>query len=123
MGDADLAALQAEVEALRAELAAQQRTVPALPSEHDGTPITWRPWTPAPLLSHVDAACPQCAHPGPSLLTFGLAGEKQKIRFQANRCPACRETRVYRREPAAYGLPRIILIAYHPPRSEVPGGR
>jgi hypothetical protein len=118
MTDTDLLA---EINALRAELAAQQRTIPALPDEDDMRRITWRPWQQPPTpIAHIDLACHQCDHPGPQMLAFGLVGsEKPVIAYQANRCPSCQEMRVYRREPAPLGPPRVVLteIAYHPPQT------
>ncbi|WP_030506390.1 hypothetical protein [Microbispora rosea] len=118
MADADLLA---EIAALRAELAAQQRTIPALPSENDGQAIRWQPWRQAPeILAHVDLACAQCAHPGPPLIAFGLVEERRPvIRYQASRCPACQEMTVYRRDHPKYGMPgtRLVEIAYHPPQT------
>jgi len=109
--------LLTEIAALRAELAAQQRTIPALPEQHDGERIRWLRWEPAPTLSHVPAECYQCAHPGPLMLALGVAGEPGVIRYHASRCPSCQEMRVYRRDYAPYGL-RVNLteIAYHPPQ-------
>lgn len=108
--------LLAEIDALRAELTAQQRTIPALPDEHDGHAITWRPWLEAPVaLSHLDNGCHQCDHPGPQMLAFGLTTEPDqrgpRIRYHAFRCPACQEMRVSRRHPV------IEEIAYHPPQA------
>jgi len=106
--------LLAEITALRAELAAQQRTIPALPAEHDMRRITWRPWQQPPTpIAHIDLACHQCGHPGPQMLALGFVGsEKPIIAYQANRCPSCQEMRVYRRDPAP-----LTEIAYHPPLS------
>ncbi|GAA2411607.1 hypothetical protein GCM10010404_81920 [Nonomuraea africana] len=123
MDDVELAALRAQVTTLEAALTVRQRSIPALPRLDGATPITWRRWQAAPLLSHVDSACEQCAHPGPQQITFGLdsrAGRKPVICYQANRCPACQEVRVYRRDEATTGWPRAVLteIAYHPSRTE-----
>ncbi len=108
--------LLAEIDALRAELAAQQRTIPALPAEHDGNAITWRPWEQAPVaLCRIDNGCHQCDQPGPLMLAFGLTTERgergPRIRYNAHRCPACQEMRVYRRYPVTEE------IAYNPPQT------
>lgn len=112
--------LKARVDALLAELATRQTTIPALPGTIDGQAVTWRPWQQPPTpITHVDVSCPQCAHPGPPMLALGLAGTPGVIRYQASRCQACQETRVYRREHARYGPPRVHLeqVAYIPPRT------
>lgn len=112
--NAEGVALRAEIDRLRAELAAQQRTIPTLPAEHDGNAITWRPWGEAPVpVSHIDSGCHQCDHPGPHMIAFGLTGEREPtINYNAHRCPACQETRIYRRYPVTEE------IAYYPPREE-----
>jgi hypothetical protein len=63
--------------------------------------------------------CPQCDHPGPQAITFGLAGPgKPLIRFNANRCPGCQEMRVYERRHRQYRVgAELVEIAYHPPHS------
>ena len=116
-------ALLARIAELEAQVAA---TVPTLPTEHDGQPIEWRPWEAAPVILCSRAGdlniCQQCDHPGPSMLAFGLSGPgKPLIRFNAHRCPACQEMRVYHR---VYSKGQIgadlVEIAYHPPRTEGP---
>jgi hypothetical protein len=122
--------LLARVAELEAALAATAY-VPALPTEHDGEPITWRPWEEAPVILCAWAgdlnACNACNHPGPSLIAFGLAGPgTPKIRFNAHRCPSCQEMRVYQR---VYDKMRVgaelVEVAYSPPRTiaRTPGGR
>lgn len=119
-----------EVEELRAEVArlteqlAAQAVAPELPAEYEGEPIAWRPWEAAPVIlcsRNGDLnGCPQCDHPGPSMLAFGLAGPGHPlIRFNANRCPACQEMRVYFRDYSdKYRIgARLVEIAYHPPRT------
>lgn len=104
-----------------AELAVEQRTIPALPFEHDGQAITWRPWVAAPVvIAHVPMECHQCAHPGPPCLAFGLVGDKKPvIRYNAIRCPSCQEMTVYRRDYPRFGVPHAALveIAYSAPRT------
>lgn len=118
----ELATLRAENQRLRDQLAALP-VIPELPTEHDGHPIEWRPWEPAPvILCHGDDfnPCPQCNHPGPSALAFGIAGPgRPVIRFNAHRCPACQETRVYYRDYSdRYRIgAKLLEIAYHPPRT------
>lgn len=115
----ELEALRAENEQLRAKLAAA-RTVSELPAEHDGVPIEWRRWEPAPVILCADGlnGCPQCGHPGPSVLAFGLAGPGNPvIRFNAHRCPSCQETRVYERRHDKYRISaELVEIAYWPPQ-------
>jgi hypothetical protein len=117
--------LLAEIEALRTELATQQRAIPTLPDADGLTSIRWKPWrVPPTILDHVDLACDECAHPGPQLIAFGLTGSNRPvITHQAHRCPACQEMRVYRRDRPKYGLMGVQLtqIAYSPPVS-VPAG-
>jgi len=119
---AELEALRAENEALRAKLAAVRR-IPELPAEHKGVPIEWRRWEPAPFILCERAGdlngCPQCDHPGPSLLTFGLAGPgKPLIRFNAHRCPSCEETCVYERRYDKYRIgAELVEIAYWAPKA------
>jgi len=111
---AEATRLRAEVEALRAELAAHQRTIPALPTDDGGTPIEWGPWEQAPTpVSHIPVDCDQCAHPGPPLLALGRAGGV--IRYQAVRCPACQQMRVCRRDHIGLRV-HLTEIAYHPPQ-------
>ena len=117
----ELEALRAENEQLRAQLAAV-RTVPELPAEHQGEPIEWRRWEQAPVIQCARAddlnSCPQCDHPGPSMLAFGLAGPgRPLLRYQAHRCPHCQETRVYRRDRDLRGLD-LVEIAYWPPQRD-----
>jgi hypothetical protein len=84
----------------------------ARPPDHDGDQeITWRPWTDAPCVTHIDPACPSCGHPGPLLNTCGLTlytppppdGGTSSPRpylvatHWASRCPSCAETEVWRR--------------------------
>ncbi|BFP50060.1 hypothetical protein KCMC57_64280 (plasmid) [Kitasatospora sp. CMC57] len=115
----ELELLRAENAELRARLTAVH-TIPDLPADHDGERIEWRRWEPAPVILCTRAGdlngCPQCDHPGPSLLAFGLAGPGTPLlRFQAHRCPCCQETRVYRRDRDWRGL-ELVEIAYHPPQ-------
>lgn len=116
------AALRRRIADLEAQLAAQPY-IPALPTEHDGEPITWRPWEEAPVILCARAGdlngCTTCQHPGPSLIAFGLAGPgKPLIRFNAHRCPRCQEMRVYQRvyEKGRIGVD-LNEIAYSPPRT------
>lgn len=113
------AQLRARVAELEAQLAAQP-VIPALPAEHAGEAIEWRPWEEAPfIIAHVDNGCDKCGHPGLSMLTFGVAGPgKPLIRFQAHRCPACQEMTVYRRDRDWRGLD-LVEIAYSAPRTVV----
>lgn len=117
-------ALRQQIADLQAQL---QMAIPALPTEHDGVPISWQKWEEAPvIIAHIPNECAQCDHPGPQLLTFGLAGPGRPTkRFRAFRCRACQEMTVYRTEHPRYGPPATdyIEIAYHPPRtSPVNGG-
>lgn len=122
MVSSELEELRAEVALLREQLAAKA-IVPELPAEHDGEAITWRPWEEVPIILCHRAgdlnACPQCAHPGPSVQAFGLAGPGLPvIRFVAGRCPSCQEMRVYHRWHEKYRIgAEMDLIAYHPPRT------
>lgn len=117
------AGLRAQIAALQAQVAAEP-FIPALPTEHDGQAIEWRPWEEAVvIIAHYDNGCAQCDHPGPSLLAFGLAGPGNPlIRFNAHRCPRCQEMTVYHRvydsgrigarlEQIAYSTPRTIAAA------------
>ena len=119
--DATTEQLRARVAELEAQLA-DQVTIPALPAEHDGQAITWRPWEPVPVILCTRAgdlnSCPQCDHPGPSLIALGLAGPgKPVIRFNAHRCPACQEMRVYHRVYDKYRIgAELVEIAYSAPR-------
>lgn len=99
-----------------------KRMIPALPATIEGVRGTWRRWTLAPLLSHVDPRCPTCAYDGGSVLAFGLAGEPPVIRFSAHRCPACDEMTIYERVPQQSPPPfvRSREVAYSPPRTEEP---
>jgi hypothetical protein len=115
-------ALRQQIADLEAQLAAT-RFVPELPTEHDGEPIAWRQWEPAPVILCTRAGdlntCQTCDHPGPSLLAFGLAGPgKRLIRFNAHRCPSCQEMRVYQRvyEKGRIGVD-LNEIAYSAPRT------
>ena len=121
----ELEDLRAENEQLRARLAAV-RTVPELPAEDQGERIEWRPWEQAPVIQCARAddlnTCPQCGHPGPSLLAFGLAGPgRPLLRYQAHRCPHCQETRVHRRDRDWRGLD-LVEIAYWPPQRDYQPG-
>ncbi|MGW2725639.1 hypothetical protein [Streptomyces sp. NPDC001492] len=115
-------ALRRRIADLEAQLAAQPY-IPALPAEHDGEAITWRPWEEAPVILCARAGdlngCTTCGHPGPSLIAFGLAGPgKPLIRFNAHRCPGCQEMRVYQRvyEKGRIGVD-LNEVAYSPPRT------
>lgn len=116
------AALRQRIADLEAQLAAQPY-VPELPGEHDGASITWRPWEEAPVILCARAGdlngCAACDHPGPSLLAFGLAGPgTPRIRFNAHRCPACQEMRVYQRVYDQYRVGAdLVEVAYSPPRT------
>ncbi|MGW4803049.1 hypothetical protein [Kitasatospora sp. NPDC004272] len=123
----ELEDLRARVEQLQQELDAV-RTVPALPAEHRGQPITWRRWEPAVVIlceRNGDLnGCDQCDHPGPSLLALGLAapaGRPERppvIRFHAHRCPRCQEMRVYERSHAPGRIGAVVdEIAYSPPQN------
>lgn len=84
--------------------------------------IEWRRWEPAPFILCSKAGdlngCAKCDHPGPSLLAFGLAGPGNPVvRFNANRCPGCQETRVYERRHDKYRIgAELVEIAYRPPQ-------
>lgn len=114
--------LLARIADLEGQLSAP-RYVPALPAEHEGEPITWRPWEAAPVILCTRAGdlngCLSCDHPGPSVLAFGLAGPgNPRIRFNASRCPACQEMRVYQRTYDKYRIgAELVEIAYSPPRT------
>jgi hypothetical protein len=111
--------LLAEVARLRAQLAAQP-FIPPLPEQHEGDSIEWRPWEPLPVVSHIDPACLACDHPGPQVGAMGIAASDGLIRFNATRCPACQEMRVYQRTYDKYRVgARLVEIAYHPPRTIV----
>lgn len=75
-----------------------KRMIPALPATIEGVRVTWRRWTLAPLLSHVDPRCPTCAYDGGSVLAF------------------------YERVPQQSPPPfvRSREVAYSPPRTEEP---
>lgn len=115
-------ALRARITELEAELATQP-FIPALPDEHDGEPITWRPWEPAPVILCTRAGdpngCSTCNYPGPTLIAFGLSGpDRPRIRYNAHRCPSCQEMRVYHRVYDKYRLGADLQeIAYSPPRT------
>lgn len=115
-------ALRQRIADLEAQLAAT-RFVPTLPTEHDGEAITWRAWEEAPVIlcsRNGDVnGCGACEHPGPSLIAFGLAGPgTPKIRFNAHRCPACQEMRVYQRVYDKYRIgPELVEVAYSAPRT------
>ena len=53
------AALRRRIADLEAQLAAQPY-IPALPTEHDGEPITWRPWEEAPVILCGVSPCSDC---------------------------------------------------------------
>jgi len=114
--------LRQRIADLEAQLAATP-FIPALPTEHDGEPITWRDWEEAPIILCAWAgdlnACQACDHPGPSLLAFGLAGPgKPRIRFNAHRCPGCQEMRAYQRVYDKYRVgTELKEIAYSAPRT------
>ncbi|MGW2219622.1 hypothetical protein ACWCSD_31940 [Nonomuraea sp. NPDC001684] len=118
--DLQIRHLRVENEKLRGMVAVQQRFVPALPELDGATPITWRRWEPALLMSHIDPSCEQCAHPGPRQMAIGLAaphpGHRPLIRYQASRCPACQEMTVYRRDTGPNLRTTLTEIAYHPPQ-------
>lgn len=115
-------ALRQRIADLEAQLAAQPY-IPALPTEHDGEAITWRPWEEAPVILCARAGdlngCTTCDHPGPSLIALGLAGPGDpRIRFNAHRCPACQEMRVYQRVYDKYRIgAKLVEIAYSAPRT------
>jgi hypothetical protein len=117
-----LRTLRTENETLRGMVAVQQRFIPALPQFDGATSITWRRWEVAPLMTHVDPACEQCAHLGPHQIAIGLAaprpGQPPLIRYQASRCPACQEMTVYRRDRAPDLRTTLTEIAYHPPQEQ-----
>lgn len=118
------AQLLARIAELEAQLAAQP-VIPALPTEHDGEAIEWRPWEQAPVILCARAGdlngCPSCDHPGPQMLAFGVAGPgRPVIRFNAHRCPACQEMRVYERVYDQYRVgAELVEIAYSAPRTIV----
>lgn len=118
----ELEALRARVAELEQQLAAEP-VIPALPTEHDGEPIEWRRWEPAPVILCFRSGdlngCDNCDHPGPEMLAFGLAGPgKPVIRFNAHRCPGCQEMRVYRRVYDQYRIgAQVEEIAYSAPRT------
>ncbi|RCV53485.1 hypothetical protein [Marinitenerispora sediminis] len=105
----------------------RRRAVPALPDRIGDLDVAeWSRWEPAPILSHIDPACPTCADPGPSVIAVGYIteltkrGETRKIRrWHAGRCPACDEMRIYERRPTASPTRsgwREVL--YGPPRTQ-----
>jgi hypothetical protein len=106
------------------DVLAAQPYVPALPTEHEGEQIEWMPWKEAPVILCARAGdlneC-TCGHPGPSLITFGLVKRTNlRIRFNAHRCPACQEMRVYQRAYDKYRIgAELVEIAYSPPRTIV----
>ncbi|WP_141753954.1 hypothetical protein [Streptomyces subrutilus] len=72
----------------------------ALPAEHGGRPITWSPWTPAPVLSHYSSACEWCGDAGPGEMAGGRQGNPQSTtdplrRYVAYRCSYCQEMTAY----------------------------
>ncbi|MGW5691519.1 hypothetical protein ACWEWX_11310 [Streptomyces asiaticus] len=123
------AQLRARIAELEDQLAARP-VIPALPAEHDGTPIDWAPWDEGivSLCANLDTGCTTCNHPGPILLAFGLAlpaieprrrserGRKIR-RFRAFRCRACQEQTVYDTHYDQYSRAHYDQIAYSPPRT------
>lgn len=75
-------------------------TPAALPAEHRGKPITWSPWTKAPVLTHFSSACSWCEDPGPCEMAGGRQGNPMSSRdplrrFVAYRCSRCQEMTAY----------------------------
>lgn len=71
-------------------------TVPALPAELDGAPITWDDWDIAPTMSHLPASCVMCAFDEPEAITMGVSEDRR--RYSAIRCRRCQWTRIIARE-------------------------
>ena len=93
----ELELLRAENAELRAQLAAV-RSVPHLPAEHEGQPITWGPWKPAQAGTTaacgktrlVTTACEACGA-GTVLHASGTSG--RDTRAYAHHCTTCGHTR------------------------------
>lgn len=78
-------------------------TVPTLPIELLGQPVTWRDWDIAPVMSHVPFDCAICAHDDPPAVALGRGAAT----FFAVRCRHCQTTRVSYREPGFPGRRRL----------------
>ncbi|MEU5978530.1 hypothetical protein [Streptomyces sp. NPDC047315] len=92
----------------------------ALPAEHGGRPITWSPWTAAPVITHHDPSCGWCGDPGPGEMAGGRQGSPQSRtdplrRYLAYRCTACQEMTAYEQ----VGMD-LRIIAHH--KSRAPKG-
>lgn len=97
--------------------------IPALPVEHNGQHITWRPWSetlvavcgrkPKPI------PCRSCDALGPHMLALGAAGQPPVVRVYGHYCPACHELRVYWRTdpPPGRWAGRLDLIVHSGPRA------
>lgn len=103
------------------------RSIPTLPGQIDGTPVAeWSPWRTVPIMSHIDPSCSTCADPGPSLIAAGYItqtrkGRKVKLRrWDAHRCPACDEMRIYGNRPDGMGRSERVEVLYAPPRTHIP---
>ncbi|MER6520253.1 hypothetical protein ABT246_25780 [Streptomyces sp. NPDC001553] len=71
-----------------------------LPAEHGGRPITWSPWTAAPVISCYSSAYEWCGDPGPGEMAGGRQGSPQSTldplrRYVAYRCSYCQEMTAY----------------------------
>ncbi|MBZ6253585.1 hypothetical protein KVH27_35125 [Streptomyces olivaceus] len=71
-----------------------------LPAEHGGRPITWSPWTTAPVITHHDPSCEWCGDAGPGEMAGGRQGNPKSRtdplrRYIAYRCTACQEMTAY----------------------------
>jgi len=103
------------------------RSIPALPGQIDGTPVDrWDQWRTVPILSHLDPSCANCADPGPSCIAMGYAKQTvrgrqvQLRRWDAHRCPACDEMRIYENRPGRMGRSERVEVLYAPPRTHAP---
>lgn len=103
------------------------RSIPALPGQINETPVAhWSPWSTVPIMSHIDPSCDMCADPGPSLIAAGYAsqtrrGKKMQVRqWDAHRCPACDEMRIYETRPDGKGSTERFEVLYAPPRTHTP---
>ncbi|MFG2986211.1 hypothetical protein ACGFYQ_34005 [Streptomyces sp. NPDC048258] len=72
----------------------------ALPAEHGGRPITWSPWTLAPVITHYSSACDWCGDAGPCEMAGGRQGSPQSAadplrRYAAYRCSHCQQMTAY----------------------------
>ncbi|MFB8120540.1 hypothetical protein ACFQ6U_13875 [Streptomyces sp. NPDC056465] len=82
-----------------------------LPSDHAGSPITWAPWKPAPVISHFDPSCEWCGDPAHGELTRGRQASSSRI-YLARRCTACQLMTAYEQVPGD-----LQTIAHHKSRA------